>query len=139
MSLPFCVPFDLGFMVNIIPYTGDDEYCWCPSQGLKFNHFRNMFRIDHELSWNCNRTKKLSPRGLIDHLRSKINDSSDRDLQILHKLAFKFINVKYCEYIHDDDNNKWYKHSSLYAHGSNDFLKVKNLEILLYIVKKNKC
>ena len=135
MSLPFCVPLDFGFLVNVIPY-GDDNFCWCPCQGTKFNHFRNLFHIDNEISWNCNRTKKLTPRGLIDHLSNKINDSSDRDLQLVHQLLFKFINVKYCEYIHDEDNNKWYKHSALYPYGSNDYTTVKNLEKLLYNVNE---
>jgi hypothetical protein len=119
-KLPFCVPFDLGFMVYIT-FADADKFCWCPCQKNRFDNFRTMFQIDSGLSWTCPNTQKFTPLGLYQHLETKVNDSSDLELQILHRLAKRYIDIKYDQYNHDEKTDTWYKHKALYKLNTTEY------------------
>jgi hypothetical protein len=69
-KLPFCIPFDFGFMVKItIP--GKDKICWCPSQKNRFNVFCTMFEIDQTCPGLVPVHKNLRHMGFINVYKQK--------------------------------------------------------------------
>jgi hypothetical protein len=111
-KLPFCVPFDLGFMVDI-NFPDADKFCLCPCQATRFVNFHTIFQIDPKFSWTCPGTQKFTPHGLYQHLQARIDDNTNSELQKLHHLAKQYIDTKYDEYSHNKKTNMWYKHEAL--------------------------